>query len=219
MLASFCLVLGQAHAADAKNPYPNMAPIDRYMMERNTEITLARTAAPPSISQDAEILVMGKRAYEVGAKGKNGFVCLVQRSWTAPGDDPDFWNPKQRAPICYNAAAVRSYLPQVFKRTEWILAGRSKAQMLADLASGLDRKEFPQVESGAMCYMMSKQGYLNDRAGHWHPHLMFFYPPIDPASWGADLPGSPILSTKDTEARMTVFLVPLSQWSDGTAAQ
>jgi hypothetical protein len=68
-----------------------------------------------------------------------------------------------------------------------------------------------------MCYMMSKQGYLSDRDGHWHPHLMFFVAQTDPLTWGANLPGSPILASEDTPDRLTVFLIPVAQWSDGTA--
>ena len=151
-------------------------------------------------------------------KGKNGFVCVVQRSWTAGIDDPDFWNPKLRAPICFNPPAVRSYLPQTIRKTEWILGGRSKAQMFEYLKAALDRKQLPTPESGAMCYMMSKQAYLSDRDGHWHPHLMFFVPQTDAVTWGADLPGSPILASEDTLDRLTVFLIPVAKWSDGTDA-
>ncbi len=222
-LSSFALaVMASAawpvHAQQAKTPYPNMAPLDQYLMERDAEITLARSAAPVSISQDAEVMVLGKKHYETAAKGKNGFVCMVERSWTAPIDDPDFWNPKLRGPICFNQPAVRSYMPQTILKTESILAGRSKAQMSADLKAALDSKKIPPPESGAMCYMMSKEQYLGDAGGHWHPHLMFFLPPTDPAAWGADLPGSPILSNKDPEGRMTVFMVPVGKWSDGTPA-
>jgi hypothetical protein len=206
-------------AQDAKASYPSMAPVDQYMMERNAEITLARSAAPKSISQDAEVMVMGRHGYETAAKGKNGFVCLVQRSWIAGTDDPDFWNPKLRAPICFNAPAVRTYLPQVIKKTDLILAGKSKDQMAAAISAALDRRELPPQELGAMCYMMSKQQWLNTRDGHWHPHLMFFVPPTDPAAWGANVPGSPILGDKDSLGRMTIFLVPVSKWSDGTPAE
>jgi len=79
-----------------------MAPLDQYVMERNAEMTLARSAAPESISRDAEVMVLGRHGYETAAKGKSGFVCMVQRSWTAGIDDPDFWNPKLRAAICFN---------------------------------------------------------------------------------------------------------------------
>ena len=222
-LPSFALVVmlaaaWQAEAQGAKGPYASMAPLDQYLMERNAEITLARSAAPESISQDAEVMVLGRHGYETAAKGKNGFVCMVERSWTAGIDDPDFWNPKLRAPICFNPPAARSYLPLTIKKTELILAARSKAQMFEDIKAAFDKKELPTLESGAMCYMLSKQGYLSDRDGHWHPHLMFFVPLTEPAAWGAGLPGSPVIGVRDTQDRHTLFLIPVAKWSDGTAA-
>jgi hypothetical protein len=208
----------QAIAQDAKAPYPSMAPLDQYLIQdRGSEIELARSAAPESISRDAEVLVLGRNGYETAIKGKNGFVCMVERSWTAPIDDPNFWNPKLRAPICLNAAAARSYLPRTIKKTDLILAGRTKAQMVETIAAAIDKKELPAMETGAMCYMLSKQGYLSDVGGHWHPHLMFFVSQADPAGWGAGLPGSPIIAFNDTWEHLTTFLVPVGRWSDGTA--
>jgi len=207
----------QVSAQDAKAPYPSMAPFDQYLMERNAEIALARSAAPESISQDAEVMVLGRHGYEAAVKGKNGFVCMVERSWSAGIDDPEFWNPKLRAPICLNPPAARSYLPLTIKKTELVLVARSKAQIFDDIYTALDKRELPALESGAMCYMLSKQGYLSDRDGHWHPHLMFFLPLTDPAAWGAGLPGSPVVvAFTDTPERLTVFLVPVAKWSDGT---
>src|SRR5208282_3912325 len=177
-------------AQEAKAPYPSMAPMEQYLMaNRNAEIALARSAAPESISRDAEVLVLGGHGYETAVKGNNGFVCLVERSWTAGIDDPNFWNPKLRGPICLNPAAARSYLPLTIRKTELVLAGQSKAQMVESMKASLDKKELPTPESGAMCYMMSKEGYLSDHDGHWHPHLMFFASQTDAATWGADLPG------------------------------
>jgi hypothetical protein len=207
----------QAQAQDAKTPYPSMAPLEQYMMERSAEIALARSAAPESISKDAEVMVLGRQGYETAVKGKNGFVCIVERGWTAGIDDPSFWNPKLRGPLCLNAAAVRSYLPRTIKKTDLILAGRSKAQMFDGIKAGLDKKELPAIEPGAICYMLSKQGYLNDKEGHWRPHMMFFAPLTEPALWGADLPGSPVMALNDPEERLTIFLVPVGQWSDGSA--
>jgi hypothetical protein len=209
-----------ATAQDAKTPYPNMAPLDQYLMEdRGAEIALARSAAPESISGQAEVLVLGRHGYETAVQGKNGFVCIVERGWTAPIDNPDFWNPKLRGPLCLNAAAARSYLPRTVKKTDLILAGRTKTQMIEAIEAAIDKKELPAMEPGAMCYMLSKQGYLNDQAGHWHPHLMFFVSQGDPALWGADLPGSPILSLNDTKEHLITFLVPVRKWSDGTPDQ
>src|SRR5262249_4443346 len=129
---------------------------------------------------------------------------------------PEFWNPKLRAPICFNPPAVRSYLPRQIKRTQLVLAGSSKTQMFDALKASIDKKELPPLESGALGYMLSKQGYLNDDVGHWHPHIMLFLPQTDPATWGADLPNSPILSLKDVAEGVTMILVPVRRWSDGT---
>ena len=215
------VVLGAAWyaiAQDAQAAYPSMAPLDQYLMEnRNSEIALARSAAPESISRDAEVMVLGRHGYETAIKGTNGFVCMVERSWTAPIDDPGFWNPKGRAPICLNAAAARTYLPRTIKKTDLILAGRTKAQMVEAVAAAVDKEELPPMELGAMCYMLSKQGYLGDPVGHWHPHLMFFVSQPDPAAWGAGLTGSPILAFNDTWEHLVIYLVPVRQWSDGTA--
>jgi hypothetical protein len=216
------VVLGAAWKAptqDIKTPYASMAPLDQYLMERNAEIALARSAAPESISKDAAVMVLGRHSYETAVEGKNGFVCIVERSWTSPIDDPGFWNPKGRAPICLNAAAARSYLPRTIKKTDLILAGRTKAQMIETIEAALDKRELPVIEPGAMCYMLSKQGYLSDRDGHWHPHLMFFASQADPAAWGANLSGSPIFAFNDTWQHLTTFLVPVRVWSDGTVDQ
>jgi hypothetical protein len=211
-------VVQHAKAQDAKAPYPTMAPLEQYLMEdRSAEITLARSAAPESISRNAEIMALGRHGYETALQGKNGFVCIVERSWTAPIDKPDFWNPKVRAPLCLNAAAARSYLPRTIKKTDLILAGRTKDQMMDMIVAAIDKKELPAMEPGSVCYMLSRQGYLNDRGGHWHPHLMFFVSQADPVAWGAGLPGSPVLAFNDTRERLTTFLVPVREWSDGTA--
>ena len=214
------VVLGtgyQAMAQNAKTPYPNMAPIEQYLMDRTAEIALARSAAPESISRDAEVLVLGRHGFETAVKGKNGFVCIVERSWTS-APDADFWNPKVRTPICYNPAAAHSFLPRNTKRTNLILAGRTKTQTDEAIVAAVDKKELPAMEPGAMCYMMSKQGYGGETIPHWPSHLMFFYTDADLASWGANLPGSPVVGLNDPGEHLTQFVVTVPQWSDGTQA-
>lgn len=214
------IVLAAAGLAQQTQPttYARMAPIEQYFMSRDAEIALAESAAPASISRDATILVMERHGYETAKKGKNGFTCLVQRSWTAPSDHPEFWNPKLRAPVCYNAEASRSYLPRVLKKTEMALAGNSREQISTTVATALEKRELPGPEPGSMCYMLSRQGHLDDRVGHWQPHLMFFVPQTDTAEWGANAAGSPILGVTDNQEHFTVYLIPVGHWSDGTAA-
>jgi len=161
-------------------------------------------------------MVLGREGYSTAVKGRNGFICIVERSWGAATDAPDFWNPKVRAPHCFNPPAARTFLPIFLMKTKLVLAGKSKTDILQATSSALDKKELPALEPGAMVYMMSKQQYLSDRDMSWHPHLMFFVSGHDAKSWGANLPGSPILAADDPEERVTIFMVVVGKWSDAT---
>ena len=208
-----------AQAQTKKAAYPAMAPVDEYLIaDENTEIALARTAAPASISDGAEVMVLGRKGFTTAVKGTNGFLCLVERSWGASTDIPEFWNPKVRSPICFNQAAARTFAPIFLMKTKLALSGTSKPEIAAATASALDKKELPALEPGAMCYMMSKQQYLNDEGLNWHPHLMFFVSGDAAKSWGADLPGSPLMAANDPEERATIFMVWVGKWSDGSPA-
>jgi hypothetical protein len=200
-----------------------MAPLEQYLMDRDAEIAMARSAAPEAISRDADVLVLGRHGYETAVKGKNGFVCAVERAWMGQfeGDGADnFWNPKGRGPVCFNPPAVRSILPITYKRTEMVLAGQSKAQIFEGMKTFV-KQGMPPLEPGAMAYMMSKEQYLNDSSHHnWIAHLMFYTPLMDGSAWGADLPRSPVMLNPqfhgDPEP-IDVFMVPAGWWSDGTA--
>jgi hypothetical protein len=195
-----------------------MAPASRYMIaNRNDEITLAKSAAPPSIADHAEVLVLDARGYETAVKGTNGFVCFVGRSWDVNFNDPQFWNPKIRAPQCDNATSARSVLPRYLTRTQRVLAGTSKAEMQKLETADWTAAKLKAPELGAVCYMMSKHGYLNDDGGAWRPHVMFFAPRAAGAAWGADLAGSPMMSDSSSYERTTIFMVVVPNWSDGTA--
>ena len=210
-----------AAAQEAKpTPYPTMAPVEQYRIaDAQAEIVLARSAAPPSISADAEVLVLGKKGYETAAKGRNGFVCFVERSWTAGFEDAEFWNPKLRAPNCFNPPAVRSVLPQYLRRTEWVLAGVDRPQMIEKARAATASHSFDAPEAGSFSFMLSKQGYVSDAAaGPWLPHVMFFVPHGQAAAWAAGLDASPILGTDGKPFEPTVLFVPVRRWSDGSAA-
>lgn len=220
ILASSLAALSPARAEDAKTAYPDMAPIAQYQYPSQAiEIAMARSAAPASISDNAEIMTLGAHGFETAIKGSNGFVCLVIRSWDQDFDDPEYWNPKIRSPMCLNPAAVRSVLPASLKRTEWVLAGVSRAEMLDRTKAAIAAKVITSPETGAMSFMLSKDGYLGDNVGgHWHPHVMFYIPRIDPSAWGANLPGSPVFGASSDIEPVTTFFVPVSKWSDGTPA-
>ena len=215
---SICAAFAPGSAAQAAT-YPTMAPVSAYMMERDAEIAMARSAAPPSVSAGAEVLVLGPHGYVSAAPGKNGFVCLVERAWFSGLTDTGFGNPKLRGPDCYNRQAARSVLPMFLERTKWVLAGASQAQIRARTRAAMAARRIRPPEIGSMNFMMSKDGYLGDDAGGpWHPHVMFFTPPIPTAEWGANLPGTRVYGS-DAAAGVdpyTTFYVPLAAWSDGS---
>jgi hypothetical protein len=207
---------GMEQARAQTNPYAAMAPLDQYLMPMDAEIALARSAAPASVSGDATVMVLGRQGYTVAVQGKNGFLCYVERSWAKNTDAPDFWNPKMRAPNCFNAAAAMSITPIYMMKTRLVLAGKSKAEIAQTIGAALDSGELPALAPGAMCYMMSKDQYLNDEAHNWHPHVMFYVAGEVAKSWGANLPGSPMIAANDPQSRVTIFMVVVSHWSDGT---
>ncbi|HET7208458.1 MAG TPA: YciI family protein [Terriglobales bacterium] len=219
-----------AAAQDAKQPYATMARVEEYLMDRNAEIALARSAAPDAVSRDATFLILDRHGYETAVEGKNGWVCMVERGWMATFDSPEFWNPKVRGANCLNPPAARSMLPLAYKRTELLLAGHSKIEVMAAIKVALDKKELPALEPGTVCYMMSKLSYLSDNDGHNGPHLMFYEPVKDDAAWGANISNSPVVSVNywylsaqaypqlESFPAIRVFAVVVHKWSDGTPA-
>jgi len=223
LAAALAIIGAGSSLADAAHPYPDRAPIDQYRLPSQAdEVALARSAAPPSISDKAEVLVLGADGYETAVNGTNGFVCIVERSWASGFADTGFWNPKIRGPICFNPASVRSVLPTYLQRTRWVLAGDPLTRLVEKTKAAIAAGDIRPPEAGAMCYMLSKGGYLGDDAGdggHWHPHLMFFVPhdAAGPAGWGANKHGSPVMGGDGTDIDpAVVYYVVVANWSDGT---
>lgn len=218
LLAFSACTIWQSPVFARGSAHSSLAWVSRYSMPENAEITMARSAAPPAISADATVMVLGRKGYTTVAWGKNGFLCLVERSWGSATTDPEFWNPRVRGPICFNPAAARTFAPIYLMKTRLVLAGKSKVEINSALASAFNRKDLPSLEPGAMCYMLSQEQYLGDQGKRWHPHLMFFISGDATKSWGGNLAGSPIIATNDPEERATIFIVRVGHWSDGTSA-
>jgi hypothetical protein len=214
------LTVAAAPGQQAPPDYSAMAPLAQYLMpDRAKEIALARSAAPASISDQATVLVLQAHGYVTAVPGKNGFVCLVERAWMSPFDSPQFWNPKLRGPICFNPPAAKSILPITYKRTELVLTGQSREEIKKDMEAAVADKQLPPLEPGAMSYMMSKDGFLDDKAGHWMSHLMFYT--ATHVDWGADQNGSPVMLNPQFHGApepVNVLMIAVGKWSDGTAA-
>jgi hypothetical protein len=219
------IALAMAPAVVAAAAPTTMAPLSAYLMNRQDEVALARSAAPASISAHATIMVLTPHGYVTAASGDNGFTCLVERAWGQPFDMATFWYPKTMAPTCYNPEASRTVLPYVYRRTALALAGDSKDQMMARLTAAIASGALPTPEPGAMSYMMSRRQCLGDEHSAWYPHVMFYEPKSDGkdagADLGADLARSPIVYDSDhhlTPEPWSLFFIPVSHWSDGSPA-
>jgi hypothetical protein len=230
-LAALLVTAAKAQTRDLRKLYPKMAPLGDYLMNRQAEITLARSAAPAPISHDATVLVLTRQGWETAAQGTNGFVCMVERGWAVSIDFTEMWNPEMRGADCLNAAAARTIVPVVRKLTAMALAGDSDAQRAAGIRAAFAKGEIPRLEAGAMGYMMAKGSYLTDQDGHNGPHLMMFVPERSGAAWGAGAANSPVVASvsywfpnddrnplNKTLPPMRVFAVVVANWSDGTPA-
>lgn len=221
-IARTCILMAAAFAFVGATGRDTMGPLSSYLMDRNAEIAIARSAAPASIASKATIMILGSHGYTTAVQGTNGFTCLVERDWVRPFDSPIFWERKFLAPTCYNAAASRSVLLYTYKRTALALSGAGAKQIRQAIVAAVAAKTLPVPEPDSLAYMMSKSQRVGDRPVQWYPHVMFFMPKADRAnsgaSWGADLSGSPVVY--DSQHMMVEpwaqFFIPVTHWSDGT---
>jgi hypothetical protein len=212
-------VLPVAARAAGSEGLPARGPVAPYLMsDPQAEVALARSAAPPAISAKATVLVLTSGGFETAVQGTNGFVCIVERSWTAPFNDTEFWNPKERGPDCYNPPAARTEIPQLIQEAKWALGGLTRQQMADRTKAAFADGTFKTPEPGAFGFMLSKEGYLNHAHGPWYPHIMFFIPRDQVASWGSDVDNSPTLSVDRGPYLSTIVMVPVLDWSDGSPA-
>lgn len=228
------IVLAAAAAngqTDMRKKYPKMAPLSEYLMNRDAEIALARSAAPEAISSHASVLVLTRQGWETAVAGTNGFVCMVERAWASSIDFPEMWNPKIRGADCINAAAARTIVPIVEKLTQMALAGDSEQRRIAGIQAAYAKKEIPALEPGALGYMMSKEAYLSDIPPSHFSHVMVFLATRkgDP-EWGGWLPHVPLGSAsywfpnpghenplEKELPPLRVLFIAVPRWSDGTS--
>lgn len=190
--------------------------------DRAAGIALARSAAPAAVSDSAMVLVLTRTGFVEAARGTNGFTCAVMRSFATASTDPNFWNPKVRAPHCFSAPASQSILVEMRQRSAWIMAGVSPAEIDARTTQAYTSRQIPMPSPGAMANMISPQQYLQDDAPHrWKPHLMFYYDRALPAAtWGAGGFSATVIDATagDQAASVQTLLIPVQHWSDGSPA-
>ncbi|MEZ4415501.1 MAG: hypothetical protein R3E10_07075 [Gemmatimonadota bacterium] len=141
----------------------------RSFLEREHEILLARSAAPPSVSAGADVYVFTADGYVLAARGGSGAACLVSRSW-----------PDSLEPECFDPEGTRTIMPMEMTRTELLHAGVAPEEAERRIADGIADGTFRLPQRMAVVYMMSEgQRLIADDgtpAGKWRPHLMIYSP-------------------------------------------
>jgi hypothetical protein len=211
VLLSLLAPLTSVARAQARS-YP---PLSAYLMPRDSEIALARTAAPENISRRASIKVLTPTGYQLVHTGDNGFVCVVMRGWAAPTYTPvqfrNFvYDATIRGPICFNPAAVKNVLPYYELRATLGLAGKTPKQIADAVQAAYASHRLPVRDGVSFAYMFSQEQMLGQGIGHWHPHMMVFAPYYTNAMLGGNRFGglAPQVSD-DAGTPFAVVVVPV----------
>jgi hypothetical protein len=213
-LSALLLIAITAVPAAAQGTYP---PIADYLMPRDAEIALARSAAPPVIADRASVKVLTKTGYEVASQGDNGAVCLVMRGFSGPTYTPAafrglVYDPTVHSPICFAAPAARTVLPYYELRTRLAMAGRSPDQIAEALQAAYVKGELPRRDGAAFAYMFSAHQHLGPGIGAWRPHVMVFVPYADAATVGATPFGDALPQvTDDAGTPFAVVVIPVDE--------
>jgi hypothetical protein len=213
-LALTLLGLVAALPADAQRTYP---PVDAYLMPRDAEIRLARSAAPPGLADRATVKVLTKAGYVVAEPGTNGAVCLVMRGFSAPTYTPAalrdlVYDPTIRAPICFTAPSVKTVLPYYELRSTLGLAGKTPDQIARAVQAAYDSGTLPRRTDTTFAYMFSAHQHLGDEVKAWHPHMMVFTPKADNAMLGGNPFGGVLpVVTDDAGTPFAVIVIPVDE--------
>src|SRR5260221_4867923 len=190
-------------------------PLGEYMMARDAEVSLAKSAAPDSISGHATIKVLTASGFQIAQDGDNGSVCMVMRGFSAPTYTPAqfreiVYDPTIRAPICFTAPAARMVMPYYELRTKFAIAGKSPDQIAESLQAAYVKGELPRRDGVSFAYMWSADQNLGSGIGHWHPHMMVFCPYYENSMVGGNPFGAPLPQvTDDAGTPFAVVVIPV----------
>jgi len=214
ILAAISPVGGLVAQASTTHQYP---PLREYLMPREAEIALARSAAPPNITNKATIKVLTEAGYQVAKQGDNGFVCLVMRGWSAPTFTPApfrdlVYDPRVRAPICFNPVAARTVLPLQELRTKLAMERKGPDQIAEDVQAAYAKGALPKMEAVAFAYMWSAAQFLAPAIGAWHPHIMVYTPYYENSMLGGnDFAGTTPFVSDDAGTPFAVTVIPVDK--------
>jgi hypothetical protein len=171
-LIIFGVVSNSIHAVQS-NP-PDLPAL----MDREKEISLARSAAPENISKDATVYVLQRGGFVKAFEGTNGFTCLVLREGV-----------KGTAPICYDPEGTQTLLVMHLWEAQQREAGKSDKEIEQAMDKGYKTGRFIAPRKPGLAYMLSTQNHLHDPSTggtfHYPPHVMIYAPYFKNSDIGA----------------------------------
>jgi hypothetical protein len=171
-VAALLLVAVQASAQSLPRLYPD-----------SHETALARTGAPPALSDSADVYLLRRGGHVKVATGTNGAACLVARD-----------HPESLYPICYDPEAARTIMLAEMERNRLRERGVPEDSVDATIQEGYRSGRLKTPSRPAIAYMMSRHqviyaGARGPRVGAWFPHLMIYMPNATRAQLA--MPGMP----------------------------
>ena len=211
------LFVPSVEAQISKSPVVSYPPIQEYLMPQASEIALAKSAAPASISDGATIKVLTAFGFTIIHQGDNGFVCMVMRGFSAPTYTPAqfrdlVYDATVRAPICFDPKAAKEVMPYYELRTKLAMQGKNPDQIAEGVQTAYSSGELPKRDGVSFAYMWSSDQNLASGIGHWHPHVMVFAPYYENSMAGGNTFGEPLPQVSDDAGTpFSVVVIPVEQ--------
>jgi hypothetical protein len=170
------------------------------LMPEALEMELALSAAPEHLRADATVLLLGKQGYFEARRGTNGFTCLVGRT-----------QPKDVAPMCYDAEGTRTIVPRIADEAAMRAKGESEDAIRKSVEEGFRSGKYKAPERPGISYMISPVQELAGPDGvvrTFVPHLMFYAPNLTDADIGGKRGGAVFINNP---APHGMIIVPLGK--------
>jgi hypothetical protein len=200
LAGALILTGGFAREVAAKPPQP---------ADRDQEIALALSAAPPKVAEKAGVYVLDKTGYVKARDSQNGFTCWV-----------DHRIPNAVEPQCTDEEGTKTFLPKALMIASLRAQGKPEPEIRQAVKDAIAKGTLKGPSKPGIDYMLSTKNVvtIDDEKGiaaPFPPHLMFYAPNMTNAMWGSDgSPASPLFVV-DEGTPFALVIVPAAGGPSG----
>jgi hypothetical protein len=199
------LISAVALAAHAQIAFEDLPKILDSSMPREQQISLALSAAPKGVADDATVYVLGPKGYEQAREGKSGASCFVGRHFTKPTET-------SIEPMCFDPEGSRTILQAYLYGEQLRSKGMSETEIKAEIAEGYKSGRFQGPAKSGVLYMLSIDNRLGPTADggtqHVPGHVMFYAPNLTAKDLGYASDAPFLVNPGKPDANMIVFPDP-----------